>query len=115
MEITRGDYKPFKFKRTRKSDGSVITDLPKEIYATFKINSHIEESLFQKKLSDNSITYSKEDNYYRFALLPEDTNNLSYDTYYFDIEVLIEDNKPRTILKDVLEVTEEYTHKVNEV
>lgn len=115
MEITRGDNKPFKFKRTRKSDKSVITELPKKMYITFKENSKTKVALFQKKLSDKSIIYSEEDNYYRFEILPEDTENLEYTTCYFDIEIITKDDKTRTISKGYLEITEEYTHKENEV
>ena len=115
MEITRGDYKSFKFKRTRKKDKSVIADRPSEMYITFKIDAHEEEALFQKRLGDGSITYSEEDNYYRFAIIPDDTDDLEYGTYFYDVEVIASGNKPRTILKGVLDVTEEYTHKANEV
>ncbi len=115
MEITRGDNKPFKFKRTRKSDKSVITELPKEMYITFKRNAGTNVALFQKRLNDESIKYSDEDNYYRFEILPEDTENLGYTTCYFDIEIITKDNKTRTIHKGELEITREYTHKENEV
>lgn len=113
MEITRGDYKIFKFKRTRK-DKTIITELPDKMYITFKNNTTTSKALFQKTLANNSIKYSEEDNYYRFEILPEDTNNLAYSKYYFDIEI-INDDKPRTIYKGFLDVTEECTHKANEV
>ncbi len=114
MEITRGDNKPFKFKRTRK-DGSVITELPKKMYITFKKNAGTNVALFQKTLEDGSIKYSEEDNYYRFEILPKDTENLGYITCYFDIEIITNDDKTRTIYKGELEIAKEYTHKENEV
>ena len=114
MEITRGDNKPFKFQRKRK-DKSVITELPKKMYITFKKNAGTNVALFQKTLEDGSITYSEEDNYYRFEIFPEDTENLGYINCEFDIEVITKENKTRTIYKGELKITKEYTHKENEV
>lgn len=113
MEITRGDNKTFKFKRTTK-EGKVITEVPDEMYITLKKNSGITKALFQKKLSNNSIIYDGNTNYYSFEIVPEDTDSLVYGKYNFDIEI-IKNNKKRTIHKGTLKVTEEYTFTANEV
>lgn len=112
MIITRGDYKLFKFQRKNKNK-EVITDLPNKMYFTVKDSSYKKQVLFQKTLT-NGITYTQ-DNYYHIEILPEDTNNLDYGDYKYDIEIIYDDNKPKTIKKDIFTIDDEVTHKENEV
>lgn len=114
MEITRGDYKKFKFQRKDK-DNNVITDIPEEIYITFKASTYKPaEVLFQKRLSTNEIIYDEETSYYSFAINPEDTNELHYGDYYYDIEIKNGD-RPKTINKGILNITYEVTFADDEV
>lgn len=113
IEIVQGDTSPiYKFQR-KYDDGTVITTQPKKMWITFKRSPNIEESLFQKTLEDG-ITF--EGGYYKFKLLPEDTNNLNYGEYGFDIAILNENSEKKTLLNNaILVVVEHYTHKKNEV
>lgn len=117
MEIilVQGDTsKIYKFQRKYK-DGNVISTKPQKMWITFKENSFDEKLLFQKTL-EKGINYSEEDNYYRFQLLPEDTHNLDYKKYGFDIAIINEKGEKKTLLNNgVLEILEHYTKKVNEV
>lgn len=115
IEIVQGDTsKIYKFQR-KNIDNEVIKTLPLKMWITFKYTYNDNEMLFQKTL-ENGIIYSEEDNYYRFQLLPEDTNNLAYGTYGFDIAILNESGEKKTLLNNgKLEVVHHYTKKENEV
>ena len=113
IEIIQGDVSPiFKFQR-KYDNGEIITTIPKKMWITFKKNSLCDECLIQKTL-DNGIIF--EDNFYKFQILSEDTNKLSYGIYEFDIAILNEIGEKKTLLNDgVLEITKHYTKKCNEV
>lgn len=115
IELVQGDTSCiYKFQRKGK-DETVITTKPKKMWITFKDTCICDDSIFQKTL-ENGITYNEEDNYYRFQILPEDTYNLPYGTYGFDIAIINEDGEKKTLLKKgTLEIVEHYTHKCNEV
>lgn len=113
ITIIQGDVSPvFKFQR-KYNDGNIISTLPKKMWITFKKNSMCDECLFQKTL-ENGIVF--EDNFYKFQLLSEDTNNLSYGIYEFDVAIINEIGEKKTLLNDgTLEVVKHYTKKCNEV
>lgn len=69
-------------------------------------------AIIQKTKEDFRID---EEGYFHFVILPEDTDNLNYGEYPYDIEVVIFGGKPITIKKSTLKVTKEVTHKINEV
>lgn len=110
MKITRGDYKSFRFERKNKNK-EVIMEEPQKMYLTIKNNCYEKKAIIQKTL-DNGIEF--EDGVYRVIFLPEDTENMAFGEYVYDIEV-INDDKPKTIKIDKFIVTEEVTHKENEV
>lgn len=116
INVVRGDVSPvYRFKRTY-DDNTVIKTLPKKMWITFKNGTWCDDSLFQKTLENKEITYSEEDNYYRFKLKSEDTCNLDYGTYYFDIAIINEQDEKKTLKADCeLEVEKHCTHKNNEV
>ena len=115
IELVQGDTsKIYKFQRIDIND-KVITTLPQKMWITFKENCTCEEPLFQKSL-DNGITYNKEDNFYRFQIQSEDTADLPYGIYGFDIAIINEQGEKRTLLRDgTLEILRHYTGKNNEV
>ena len=114
--LIQGDTSPvFKFQRKLEGD-NVITTLPQKMWITFKISCSCDVCLFQKTLEDGTITFSTEDNYYRFQLQPEDTCNLPFGVYGFDIAIINEDGDKKTLLNEgVLEIVRHYTKKCNEV
>ena len=113
ISIPRGDYRPIKLKVKNKDDTDIDFEID-EIYITFKQNYHTKDVLFQKRLTNGDITKG-EDGYYHFEILPEDTEKLDYDTYYFDIEICNKNPKIKQTSLGQLEITEETTHIENEV
>jgi len=115
MRITmpRGDSRPMKFKIKNK-DGTECDIGFNEIYITFKESYHSKEALFQKRLTNKDIT-KDEDGYYHFTILPEDTENLRYTRYYFDIEVHNRQPLIKQTTIGILELTQEVTFTENEV
>jgi hypothetical protein len=115
IELVQGDTSSiYKFQR-KNADGEAIITQPQKMWITFKDTCNCEDSLFQKTL-DNGITYNTEDNYYRFQILSEDTAELPYGIYGFDIAILNEEGAKKTLLKaGVLEILKHYTKKANEV
>lgn len=112
MEIIRGDYTRKKFQRQTKSN-EVITEKPDKVYFTVKTSEYKKSVLFQKTF-ENGITFDEETGWYTIEILPEDTNDLNFDTYIYDIEI-IKDSKPKTIKIDKFIVTKEVTFAENEV
>lgn len=101
INIVRADNKTFEIER-HNEDNELIIDKAEELVITFKKNCFTSDILFQKKLSDNSITFA--DGVYTFEIKSEDTEKLNYGTYCFDV-VVYENDKKRTILLDELKVT----------
>ena len=111
IDIVRGDTKILKFQR--KNDEGVITDKAKELYFTVKETTNKSDYILQKKL-DDGIEFDTSDHYYRITISPEDTNNLYYGTYKYDIEVK-EDEYTKTIELGDFIIKEEVTFVGNEV
>lgn len=110
MEITRGDYDVFKFKRTM--NGEVIETTPDKVYFSVKRSEYEDNFLFQKRLNDGIVI--DEDFVYNVEIVPEDTNDLDFGDYVYDIEIVVGD-KPKTINKGVFKITYEVTTTKNEV
>lgn len=83
-----------------------------EIYITFKNNCKTNDYLFQKKLSDGSVIATS-DGEYQFTIKPEDTDDLQFGTYVFDIELIYGSQLKQTFIGD-LELTKEVTFASNE-
>ena len=113
IEIIRGDNKTFKFQR-KTEQGQVITDEPNEMYITFKTNDVINDYVIQKVYSKEEISFDDLTGFWSFELEPKDTNNLSYGEYLFDIEIITEENKVKTICEGSLMVNPEITFASNE-
>lgn len=115
IELIQGDTsETYKFRRTD-GKGEVIKTLPQKMWITFKTSTGLNEAVIQKTL-DNGITYSEEDNYYRFMLESKDTSNLPYGEYIFDIAVINEKGHKKTLKKNcILEITDHCTNANNEV
>ena len=115
ISVVQGDTsKIYKFTR-KDAEGNVITTLPLKMWMTFKETTKCGKALFQRTMGDG-IAFSHDDNCYRFQLQPEDTENLGYGEYAFDIKIVNEKGDKKTILEDgVLEIKDHCTHKQNEV
>lgn len=106
-EIIRETTKGFEVKVM---DGKTPAEVDK-IYFTLKTNCFEENPIFQKSLI-NGIVYK--DNAYYIVINPEDTKDLEYGEYVFDIKI-IKDGIKKTIEKGLLAVTEAVTFSCNEV
>ena len=105
---TRGDSILLKFQR-KDADGQVILTPPTTMYFTLKESFETEGFILQKSLSDMTM---EEDGTWHIELLPEETEEMPYGTYVFDIEVTAY-GKVTTICKDSLKLTEESTWREN--
>ena len=109
MEMVRGDTAKYKFRRYD-ANGEVIGTKADAIYFTVKKNGYSNEVLLQKTINDMEF----DDNaYYHFTIEPEDTDNLEYGTYQYDVEVIQEGNKTTT--RGELVINEEITFASDEV
>ena len=109
--MSRGDIvkKTFTIKN---SDGTVFTEAPDEIYLTVKSTANEYDYKFQKRLTDGDFTLI-EPGKYQFVINPEDTNDLRFMTYDFDIEVIKLPDIKKTFL-GTLTIDKEVTHWYNE-
>lgn len=114
MEIIRGNTKYFKFQRKYKHTQEVIEKLPDNLYFTIKYSDNTDDVLIQKKLNAG-IEYNNQDNYYYITIDFDDTENLPYGKYYFDIKVIKNTNYKQTIARGELEITSQITRAINEV
>ena len=112
--MPRGDLYPVRFKIYEDDIDVTHIDLS-QIYMTCKRNNKEQEPLFQKSLTSGTIL-KVGDGDYQFNIEPEDTNNLQFGDYTFDIE-LINEGEPRIkqTITGILKLTEETTWAVNEV
>ena len=93
MDLIRGDTAKYKFRRYN-SEGNVIGTKADAIYFTVKTNGYSNKILLQKTLSD--IEFDDEF-YYHITINSEDTDNLEYGTYMYDVEVIQDGNKTTTV------------------
>ena len=113
ISLPRGDLKtvPFIVRHKDKTpdDGSFT-----EIYMTVKRTFNDKKFLIQKMLGDGSIV-SLGDGAYSFTFEPEDTDNLSFGKYVFDIELIrSEGDKVKQTFAGELVILPEATHSTNE-
>lgn len=108
--MARGDV--FSFSFGLYIDGVLSTEEMDNVYFTVKNSHYTHDPLFQKKCSDGSIA-SDTHGSYTVTINPEDTDNLDFGDYEFDIEVVKLPGIKRTFT-GILSLTEEVTHRSNE-
>lgn len=110
IEFTRGDTLAFKFKINYKNGESVkIEDIEDLVLTCRKFNFKESPILFDKSKDD----FRFEKDYYHCVFMPEDTRELEYGKYNFDIQVTLKGGFIKT-LKSEFTITEEdtiYTEK----
>lgn len=110
LEFTRGDTQFLKFK-LKDGEGNLIELTESDnLYFTVKQNDSSSKVLIQKKYP-NDIKY--EDGYFSFVLNSEDTSNLAYGTYQYDIELKSGDYI-KTLGFGTITLTGEITHRRDE-
>lgn len=110
ITMPRGDIRNVKF--TINDSTGVIHEQFDEVYFTCKRGFTQRDFIFQKKLSDGSITFDTE-GYYHLAIEPDDTNLLTYGEYVFDIQIGVGTTLKQTTTGK-LKLTEEVTFENNE-
>ena len=100
IRMPRGDIRNIHFTVRDAND----TEVSKEF--TVKANTSSRKIIIQKKLTDGTIT--KRGNVYSFSIMPEDTDNVDYGTYYYDIELIRGDQIHQTFVGKLI-ITEEVT------
>ena len=111
MEIPRGDSLEKGFVLKDKQSGEPITDVYDEIYFTVKSDAKERDYLFQKTMTAGGIT-DDGNGHYTLIIMPDDTNDLEFDTYDCDFE-FVKDEHKRTFYGK-LKLTKEVTHYYNE-
>lgn len=111
LSMTRGDSEKIKFCR-RNDLGEIILEKADKVYFTVKKNNYISKMVFQKTLN-NGIDFDEE-GYYHISIKPNDTDDLDFKDYVFDIEVTVGEDYKKTISKGILKIEEEITYKENE-
>ncbi len=109
IKQTRGDTRGYRFTR-KDANGQTITAVPKALYFTVKSSFRTPGFIFQKTIEDMT---QDENGAWHFRVEPEDTNNLCYGEYVYDVEVIHAGIKT-TISKGKFVVTEESTWAINE-
>lgn len=110
LEFTRGDTQFIKFQLKDKLENVLYPDENDNIYFTVKQNKNSSKILIQKKYP-NSIEHT--DGYFIFVLNSEDTSDLPYGTYQYDIELKSGDYV-KTLGFGTITLTEEITHRRDE-
>lgn len=113
LELTRGDTKILKFRLTYMNGEKLELADTDKIYFTVKKKPESKVVLIQKTLN-NGITL-KEDGYYYIIINSDDTAELSYSTYYYDLEIKTITGIVKTLLVSTITLTVECTHKQDEI
>ncbi len=112
LEFPRGDQFPVNFRVIDENQKVILASDITEITLTCRElpykNSPI---LFQKKKSDKTIYFNEELEQWEFRILKEDTKDLSYGEYGFDIEIVVDDLVTTKVGK--INITKEYTMEEN--
>ena len=111
IKMARGDV--FSFSFGLYIDGVLSTEEMDNVYFTVKNSHYTHDPLFQKKTSDGSIAGDTHGSY-TVMINPEDTDNLDFGEYEFDIEVVKRPGIKRTFMGTLL-ICPEVTHRDNEV
>lgn len=105
LKFIRGDSCPLKFPILDVEENPVLKDGLISLFLTCrKNNTKYSEAIFQKNIDD----FDYEDGYYFINIEPQDTRELPYDTYNFDIEATFTDGEVQT-LKGEFIITDEDT------
>lgn len=111
IEMHRGDI--FSCPLGVYINGQLTNEEMDNVYFTVKKTHYSREPLFQKKTSDGSLP-SDGNGGYVLTIYPEDTDNLDFGTYEFDIEVVKLPTIKRTFTGCLI-LHPEVTHANNEV
>lgn len=107
LKITRGDTCKYVLELKTKNNVDVEVSNISSIFFTVKENVKNTEYLFQKKLNDGISL--EDDGRYHITINSKDTDNLSFGTYYYDIQINFKNNEKYTVAKGNFVVDYEVT------
>ena len=113
FEFTRGDTKIFKFKLQNKNGENLILSSGDNLYFTVKKSANSKNVSFQKTLGKG--INLENDGYYYVTIDSNDTANLNYGTYGYDIELKTLSGIVKTLIIGSITITEEYTFEGDEI
>lgn len=102
IALRRTDSRVLAFQR--KSGGNVILDKAEEVFFTVKEHYRDTEHVLQKKLSDGGIVFDSETGWYQIPISAEDTKDLDFKTYYFDVKAIINGKEKYLMPMGTLEI-----------
>ena len=111
VSMPRGDIRLVRFIINDPDGTTTSTDFT-EIHFTVKKNATAKVFYFQKKLSTGGIVKLGAGDY-QVKIEPEDTQNMAYGNYKFDVQIKYEDQLNETFCGDFI-LTEEITFNENE-
>lgn len=111
IRMPRGDIRLERFVVNNRDDTVTNIDFT-EIYFTVKKSSKNIDFLFQKRLSAGEII-KLADGDYQVKIESDDTSDLSYGNYKFDIQLVYGNQLKETFVGDFV-ITDEITFKENE-
>lgn len=110
IEFTRGDTQFLRFQLKDVELNPIELAEGDNLYFTVKQNQNSTDILIQKKYPE-SIQY--DEGYFIFTLSSEDTSDLAYGTYQYDIELKSGDYV-KTLGFGTITLTDEITHRRDE-
>lgn len=112
IEMNRGDFHSIRFwiKTPQKE---VYTDPFQDIFFSVKHSFRDKEPVFQKRLSEGQIVQLV-DGSYQMGIYPDDTNNLRFSEYDFDIELMKDNGQYKKTFSGKIAFGKEVTHAENE-
>lgn len=111
FEFPRGDTCPIQFTVKTKDGQDVDLAQATEIYFTVKKNYNTSTAILQKKKSTGDITIDGSQG--KIFLTHNDTKELSYGAYVYDIQITSGDYV-KTVVLGTITLTNESTHYANE-
>lgn len=111
FEFPRGDTFILKFRLRDKAGNILVIGANDKLYLTCKESPNSTNVLFQKTIGNG---IELDDDYYVVTIEPDDTTNLNYTTYGFDIELKTSTGIVSTLKVGSITLTDEYTFKGDE-
>jgi hypothetical protein len=113
FEFIRGDTKPLlKFKLKDKEGNELSLSPTDKLFFTVKQNSKAKKVIIQKTIG-NGITIG-DDGYIHIRLESDDTAEIAYGTYGYDIELKTATGIVKTLTLGTITLTDEFTWKGDE-
>lgn len=113
LTLIRGDTYNLTFSLFGAEEKPIILSSQDKCYFTVKKDFIHEDYIFQKRYGEG-ITYNEQTGLYEIKIKQDDTCDLNFGSYKFDIKVKLGDEIVKTILRGALVLTNNATHRCNE-